>query len=595
MKKHIAEDLPARKHPQAQMSVQSKNSEKPERGSDKDNKGGEKTPEQRIRQAVYDIRYRARRENIPLRTAYSQYMQNSSMSESEKTEVRAKLFGKEGMQAEDFEIDMKVSASNSMARALYTVFVEKKEEVIDENKLKKQLEEASQNSEDRKYKVRVHDPDSGVTYVRYATRKKINELRAKGLDVEMTEYGTPYEGERTKGEKTSEVLGKKAKKDYDGDGKVESGAKEYRGVIHNKIQQRKGGKPDGKDTSSVKENFIHEVSGMANLPQMDSSAYVDSNINNQPVDVLPNNKKNKVTVNPTDSSNTKLVAHNELEGQLIAETGYSKFLMMLQEKKMTAAKKKKEKTLKAKYDPSGMKASMKKQYGEKKGEQVYFATIRKQAMKEESDCKSKDSQDDKRSIPTKVSLIKSKFQSMGVKNPLVIASDYKPEGQELDEGLPALAAGAAALGAGAYGLSQLMKSKRSKVTGSAKPSTSGSLSDRATERNQRIKDLMNQSYEPEGEIIDEARAEEKRGYESTGSQRQKQRKGLTTTSYSGGQNTHLRGKEYLNKTQRRARSRRYLDQPGGVNAAPENEQGKRRYAKMQAQKRDQSHMHSPRD
>ena len=49
--------------------------------------------------------------------------------------------------------------------------------------------------------------------------------------------------------------GKKAKKDYDGDGKIESGAKEYRGVVHNKIQQAKGGKADGKDTSSVKENF----------------------------------------------------------------------------------------------------------------------------------------------------------------------------------------------------------------------------------------------------------------------------------------------------------------------------------------------------
>ena len=52
-----------------------------------------------------------------------------------------------------------------------------------------------------------------------------------------------------------EELEEKAKKDYDGDGKVESGAKEYRGVIHNKIQQAKGGKGDGKDTSSVKENF----------------------------------------------------------------------------------------------------------------------------------------------------------------------------------------------------------------------------------------------------------------------------------------------------------------------------------------------------
>ena len=44
---------------------------------------------------------------------------------------------------------------------------------------------------------------------------------------------------------------KKAKKDYDGDGKVESGAKEYRGVIHNKIQQKMGKKGDGRDTSKV--------------------------------------------------------------------------------------------------------------------------------------------------------------------------------------------------------------------------------------------------------------------------------------------------------------------------------------------------------
>ena len=46
---------------------------------------------------------------------------------------------------------------------------------------------------------------------------------------------------------------KKAKKDYDGDGKIESGAKEYRGVVHNKIQKANGGKADGQDTSSVKE------------------------------------------------------------------------------------------------------------------------------------------------------------------------------------------------------------------------------------------------------------------------------------------------------------------------------------------------------
>jgi len=54
----------------------------------------------------------------------------------------------------------------------------------------------------------------------------------------------------------------------------------------------------------------------------------------------------------------------------------------IDEAHMTAAYKKKEERLKNKYDDSGMKASMIKQYGPEKGKQVYFAYIRKQAMKE---------------------------------------------------------------------------------------------------------------------------------------------------------------------------------------------------------------------
>ena len=41
---------------------------------------------------------------------------------------------------------------------------------------------------------------------------------------------------------------KKAKKDYDGDGKLESGSKEHAGVVHNEIQKKRGLKPDGQDT-----------------------------------------------------------------------------------------------------------------------------------------------------------------------------------------------------------------------------------------------------------------------------------------------------------------------------------------------------------
>tara|TARA_B100001939_G_scaffold51641_1_gene40891 strand:+ start:59 stop:1783 length:1725 start_codon:yes stop_codon:yes gene_type:complete len=47
---------------------------------------------------------------------------------------------------------------------------------------------------------------------------------------------------------SQELTEKKAKKDYDGDGKVESGSKEHAGVVHNAIQRAKGKKADGQDT-----------------------------------------------------------------------------------------------------------------------------------------------------------------------------------------------------------------------------------------------------------------------------------------------------------------------------------------------------------
>ena len=54
----------------------------------------------------------------------------------------------------------------------------------------------------------------------------------------------------------------------------------------------------------------------------------------------------------------------------------------IMEREMEPEEKAKEKDLKKKYDPSGMKKSMQKQYGKDKGKSIYFATIRKKAMKE---------------------------------------------------------------------------------------------------------------------------------------------------------------------------------------------------------------------
>jgi hypothetical protein len=218
--------------------------------------GANQGSDKRIRQAVYDIRYRARREEIPLQSAFTQYMAHTSMNAMEKKAVREKLGldrpGGGGAPAAGGGGGEKPAAGPQ------------KEEV--------ELTEAPL----QKFKVRVTDKESGKTYVRMATREKIAKLRSNPFisSVEMTKYGKTYEG----GE--DEPGGKKAKKDYDGDGKVESGAKEYRGVIHNKIQQKKGGKPDGKDTSNVKEGMSTDIEDPNDLKKAVAKAVkrIDTNV-----------------------------------------------------------------------------------------------------------------------------------------------------------------------------------------------------------------------------------------------------------------------------------------------------------------------------
>lgn len=129
---------------------------------------------------------------------------------------------------------------------------------------------------------------------------------------------------------TESLEEERAKRDYDGDGKIESGAKEYRGSVHNAIQKKKGGKPDGQDTSSVKEDVEQVEEGtmdikgfeipkkerdaarertLAKAKEMrkksvkeavETLAEVDScgSSADKKVDVMKGGKKNKVVINP---------------------------------------------------------------------------------------------------------------------------------------------------------------------------------------------------------------------------------------------------------------------------------------------------------
>ena len=146
MKRTFFEDLPARKNPPYQPGSPNSPAQGPKGGSD------DEASAKRVRQAVYDIRYRAKQDEVELEVAFNSYIGNASMTPVEKKAVREKLFGESFDMTED---------------------------------------------ENRKYSVRVHDKAAGKTYYRKADRKTITKLRGtKNISsVEMSTYKTPTEDE----------------------------------------------------------------------------------------------------------------------------------------------------------------------------------------------------------------------------------------------------------------------------------------------------------------------------------------------------------------------------------------------------------------
>jgi hypothetical protein len=436
MKKHIAEELPARQFKQANM-VANKESGKEEKGG----KGaeGQKGPEDRIRQAVYDIRYRARREELPLKQAYSQYMGNSSMSQEERTAVEAKLFG-ESYGIGDF-------ASTTVAKALFEVFVKDEEKNLSEDELLDYFrEEQIVNSKgERKYKVEVVGKE-GRSYVRYATREKINDLRLNPniKSVEMTDKGEPYEGEKTRGQQTAAV---KAGKDWDGDGKIESGSKEHAGSVHNAIQRKRGGVPDGQDTRRESVENIREI-----VDSGDEENEISNANNNRSkrkkkdqIDVLKKGEKNNVEVCPTQKDiMSSYIPHGTVVVESDLTDGQLKFYKMLQEKAVSQNQQQLAGMALAylRGDMPDASEEVKKmaKMGEKKLRD--FAKTKHEGLPEkveEAKCDSSnksenDEDNDPRDDYAKKNVLKNKIRSaLGVKNPMVISASNEMEGEQIDE------------------------------------------------------------------------------------------------------------------------------------------------------------------
>ena len=371
MSKNIVEELPARKHtPVAAPAAAKKEDGKA------DPKGGntQEASAKRISQAVYDIRYRAKTDKITLEAAYNSYMGNSNLTKEEKDIVKERLFGKGGGVKEQFTVGVDDLAGDDIAIALYKVFVENEEKELELSYVK-QLDE----SEEKKYKIRVTD-NTGKTYVRYATRSKITQLRANSniKSVEMTEHGDV-------------LAGQKKTKDYDGDGKVESPSKEHAGAVHNAIQRKKGGKPDGKDT---RKEALNDAWGKTFISDATITTEPKNNkkVTGEDVD---NYKNGVVKVAPTDSSEDPSV--KAARGGIYASFAHQKMLDTLAEKAACKSKSKK-----------------KEEYSE--------------AIVNTPECEKKPEEEkDMRGYYAKINVIKNKLRSMGSKNAMLLADPDEVE------------------------------------------------------------------------------------------------------------------------------------------------------------------------
>ena len=358
--------------------------------------------EKKARQLVYDARYEVNNQlqgkkvapAVKLKMILDRIVKSTAIP---AVKNRAKEMVAKKPMKEEYIIVAEDTASDSVASAMFKVFVEgveKKEEI--------QLvyEEEARSA---KYHIRVTDPKTGRTYTRKADRQKITELRSKGLKVEMSEYRDSSETKR-EGEKTAK---KRAKKDYDGDGKVESSSKEHAGAVHNAIQRAKGGNPDGRDTR--KEDFLWNE-GATGTTSTEGQ-------NSKKLDIMKSTEANKVTLFP------------EVKEEVIAEKAKSK----AQQRFMALVYKKKKEGGEASPEVEDAAKGMSKKEAKKYASTKHEGLPEKKKGKKKKSKKSKMNEEavcpkcgkspcecDNRAKRTYRELLKNKMRSMGVRNPILL-------------------------------------------------------------------------------------------------------------------------------------------------------------------------------
>jgi len=343
-----------------------------EEGPRQGHAAGDTSVEQQASQLASDIKYKARQKMkqtsgsslspAQVQALYRQLLNASPAPGAVKSIVKKKLFEKVDRGVELVSETIKGSKSSVFGK----IFVEgggQKEEVIEEDS-------------DQKFVIRVTDKATGNTSYRKADRAKIAQLRANPniSSVEIT--GRKKADDAYDSEKSG---GKKAKKDYDGDGKIESGTAEYMGSRDKAIKK-----------AMAKEEVIYEKEESGD----------------KKIDVMKG--KNTVKVNPSlgESIKAELAA---LSAEKIEEQEAAMKQQNDEKKKeaLAAQQAKRDKMMKLRILQNKMKAV--------RGGTDINASHEMQGDTVAEGEKEKKEDEDPRSMGTKIRLARNKLRSMGLK------------------------------------------------------------------------------------------------------------------------------------------------------------------------------------
>ena len=344
-----------------------------EEGPRQGHAAGDTSVEQQASQLASDIKYKARQKMkqtsgsslspAQVQALYRQLLNASPAPGAVKSIVKQKLFKEQVDRGAELVSETIKGSKSSVFGKIFVEGGGQKEEVIEEDS-------------DQKFVIRVTDKATGNTSYRKGDRAKIAQLRANPniSSVEIT--GRKKADDAYDSEKSG---GKKAKKDYDGDGKIESGTAEYMGSRDKAIKK-----------AMAKEEVIYEKEENGD----------------KKIDVMKG--KNTVKVNPSlgESIKAELAA---LKAEKIQE---QEAVMKQQEdeKKKEAdalQQAKKDKMMKLRILQNKMKAV--------RGGTEINASHEMQGDTVAEGEKEKKDDEDPRSMGTKVRLARNKLRAMGLK------------------------------------------------------------------------------------------------------------------------------------------------------------------------------------